>query len=1122
MRHTIHLMWTTVLIISLGLFCTINDDNGDPGITSPPSIPNTRLSVFASTEQPFVLIGDTIIIRVNLVDENQNPVQPIPAEVITAYCSRGKLVNTTATSDENGRALFHFTDTIAGKIDLRFKSNGVETTIQVEVTDTPDKIQKLIEAIPEKSIIKADGEDLTDISVRVLNRNHNPLAGEYIQFITTAGIIIGDGSNPNNSGQSITGPDGIAKATLVSSNINDTAYITAYLVSDQALSDEIEVIFKGMKLSVSVNKTNLIVGDTAVITTNLINASGYDVAKAAVFYNFTEPGDSVLQIISADSSTNYEGRALAYIKALKNGSNTLKISSSGTESILQLNVSNLSLSISLNKTVLQTGTKDTSRIDAVFADNSGTPLKNRIIKLTANYLTANDDATSQTQSQKTDASGKCTFTILPLAHESTLRLELIAFDNTNGYASADTTIQFITTREMVIQGPEAIPADGVSKSPVIVYIKNKNGNPVVGDLISFSTTAGIITSEAQTDSDGKAEAYLRSDRRNIVATVTAVLKSDPTKIQYIPVEFTGVTMTATADPQSISHNGEDTSTIVVVLEDAAHKTISGEPVNFSKKLDATKIISADTYTNSRGEARCRIYGTGSGLDTIMISAAGTQAYTLINYSSNILLIDTVPGQSCVADSTDSTRFSVTCLEGDKKTPVPGATLEICVTAGKMDTIFAKIINADNNGKAFFTARNPHFATTSTISVLARKSSEVTNGSFQLYFRANKVAYIELNGTPEVISTNGDRARITAVAYDKFGNRVKDERISFNILNGPGGGEHLDPPVVISSDDGSATTYLVAGKIPSFHRQVWIAAGDFNSSILSDTVKFTIAGPPKYITVATNVLKGENPNDGTFALPCAAIVTDINGNPVVDGTKVTFSLKISGVVNEIFKINIDENSLNNIDTVFEVLPFEDFNDNFKLDPGEDRNGDGYANRGEDVNGDGIFEPGPAFEDINGDGIRQYCFYDPVEKTIIVNGRSKLIDLNKNGYFDPIEPLRDPVYLAAYTRLLTDSAFYYYPEIRNAKDSSDFATLDSLDAIYANLNIVDIDVNGNGLLDPNTAVSITRTIETKDGVSTNKLIYGQSDAMKIEVMIWAEAQGVVTETPEQLILPIVSGD
>lgn len=51
----------------------------------------------------------------------------------------------------------------------------------------------------------------------------------------------------------------------------------------------------------------------------------------------------------------------------------------------------------------------------------------------------------------------------------------------------------------------------------------------MGDKISFTTTAGMITAVAETDDDGKAVAYLTSDRRNIIAKVTATLQSDPGK-----------------------------------------------------------------------------------------------------------------------------------------------------------------------------------------------------------------------------------------------------------------------------------------------------------------------------------------------------------------------------------------------------------------------------------------------------------------------------------------------------------------------------------------------------------------------------------------------------------------
>ena len=74
----------------------------------------------------------------------------------------------------------------------------------------------------------------------------------------------------------------------------------------------------------------------------------------------------------------------------------------------------------------------------------------------------------------------------------------------------------------------------------------------------------------------------------------------------------------------------------------------------------------------------------------------------------------------------------------------------------------------------------------------------------------------------------------------------------------------------------------------------------------------------------------------------------------------------------------------IDTTFNILYFEDFNNNFRLDPGEDRNHDGILNRGENVNGDQNVSSGkdnwilgPSFYDINQDGIRQYNRMVPVE-------------------------------------------------------------------------------------------------------------------------------------------------
>jgi hypothetical protein len=826
---------------------------------------------------------------------------------------------------------------------------------------------------------------------------------------------------------------------------------------------------------------------------------------------------------------------MARIKALRNGIDFIEVKAAGTEALLQLNVSSLKLKVDLDKSSLQTQESDTAILTAIFTNGSGAALANRTITLNKYFKTENNGDTSVSVSGTTNASGKCSFILRSLPYEGKMRLEIIGFDKTEGYASADTSILFFTTRIMTIRASGSIPADGSSKCPVVVTIKNKNGNPLVGDKISFTTTAGMITAVAETDDDGKAVAYLTSDRRNIIAKVTATLQSDPGKKQTTEVAFNGIKLLASINPPNISSDGKDTASVLVLLNDAAGSSISGERISFSKQIQETIILGADTVTNNIGEAKCRIVGKGKGQDTIRIFAAGASAEVLLNYSSNVLIIDTVPGQRCIADSTDSTQIIVTYLKGDKITPIPNAQVDISMTVGHLGSVFAKTLTTAANGKLNFFIRNPHFATTSVISALARTASEQTSATFKLYFRANNVARIDLSGTPEVISINGSRAMITAVAYDALGNRVKDARISFNIVNGPSGGEYLDPPVAITGDDGSATSWFVSGKTPSNHRQVWITAGDFNA-VKSDTVKFTIVGPPHYITVRTNILKGKNPNDGTFALPCAAIVTDINGNPVADGTEVTFSLKVSGFVTRRYFAEWRKDAGNafcysSIDSISVILPFEDFNDNYRLDPGEDRNGDGILNRGEDINGDGKFILGPRFIDINGDGIRQYDPLHPVEELSPCTSTDGTwyADLNKNDRWEPIEPLDDPTYLDAYYRLIASGAFRRYPLITSAQDSIDFATIFALDSIYEShpgfINKYmpfDVDANRNGIADPITAVSIKRTVTTKDGKALNEIIYGQSDANRIEVTLWAESQGIVTTAPDILVLPIVSDE
>jgi hypothetical protein len=114
---------------------------------------------------------------------------------------------------------------------------------------------------------------------------------------------------------------------------------------------------------------------------------------------------------------------------------------------------------------------------------------------------------------------------------------------------------------------------------------------------------------------------------------------------------------------------------------------------------------------------------------------------------------------------------------------------------------------------------------------------------------------------------------------------------------------------------------------------------------------------------------------------------------------------------------------------------------------------------------------------------------------------------------------------YTRLIASKAFWhelYTPESLTIEDRENLKKLDSIDSIYALNPPDDIDFNNNGVCDPSTAVSITRTVQIKNGKALNQIIYGQSDANVIEITIKAESKGVVTKSPEILVLPIIKDE
>jgi hypothetical protein len=270
---------------------------------------------------------------------------------------------------------------------------------------------------------------------------------------------------------------------------------------------------------------------------------------------------------------------------------------------------------------------------------------------------------------------------------------------------------------------------------------------------------------------------------------------------------------------------------------------------------------------------------------------------------------------------------------------------------------------------------------------------------------------------------------------------------------------------------------------------------------SDTVGLTISGPPHRISVGVNILKGENPNDGTFALPTAAVVTDVNGNLVADGTPVNFSTTpVAAIHWYVTWRGIDVFPYYSIsDTLPYYLPWTDYNNNGKLEADETPSvlDSTRPARGEDADGNGYILRGEEFSDWNGNGKWDSVNAEPMISVLIGDSiRTTYVDFNRNGIRDADEDYFDA----------------------NGNGTCDCAGKKNAAGAYYEVNYF-----GSMPSHPfpgEVSVGIPRQIATDAGKAATKITYVQSMARIVRVRVTAESNGVTSTV--DVDLPIVKDD
>jgi hypothetical protein len=630
-----------------------------------------------------------------------------------------------------------------------------------------------------------------------------------------------------------------------------------------------------------------------------------------------------------------------------------------------------------------------------------------------------------------------------------------------------------------------------------VILTNENNNPAAGETVKFTSDLGIIGQTAVVDSSGRASVILRSAPVNGVCKVeaTAVGRNLAASTEIL---FSGVSLQLTANRSDLKV--DETAIVEAFLKDASGNPIAGDDIAFTVaspgKFDNGN-TSYSTVLNPNGKALVRITSSASGKVRIKGAALNTADSLDLTFTNNSLKL-AVSKPSLAVGGKDSTLVSATYVDGSNN-PVAGAAIHFAANAGSIATASAV---TDANGKAVTWLRSASFSGTATVQADAPAGS----AQIDVSFNPATAASIKLTVTADNIGVNGGMATLRAVVADADGNVVSGEDVNFRLLKGPGGGEAITKTVA-QTQAGVAVSQLLAGSIPSGYRGTLVVASVGN---IADTSKLTISGPAHIVTVSrpeSDTIKVQDVGamgESTFEFFIGGVVQDVNGNAVADGTEVHFSASVTGMAIGQWVFNgLTKDStgykVNYRGVVKDLVPFEDVNDNAKIDPGIDLNLDGIPDtlrRGEDRNGDGKYDYNPAVHDkwfdFNGNG---RCDADSGEGYTTIGKDTIGLDINHDGKTSKSEVLlrRNPSFVGPGCNLPPSGDYPYH----------EWEARDYLPALEFTHN--------------DFAVAIDVSAVTKNGVANARIRYPRQFANRLFVTVNAEANGVRDRDGERFILP-----
>jgi hypothetical protein len=473
----------------------------------------------------------------------------------------------------------------------------------------------------------ADGSSESTIRAEVFDYNRNKIEDPVTVIFTTSGGTVSPASDETTDGEAVT--------VLTAPTYSGTATVTATVKDYEDASGSAELTFKPGAPS---KETTTLTVESSNLTAD--GKSSTEITARVADKNGNIVADGTVIIFEADGTGIISPRTVA----TEDGVATVTYTASKTKGAVQINAKvadgtvlgavNIQLieavvgSVSVkagSQSIIANGTSQTLITATVTdSDNSPVPEGTEVTFTTTSgqisgvTKTVNGNATAMLTSSR--HVGSATVTATAGGVSGTVQVQFTAGSVASGGIS-------------LTASPETLLADGKATSQIRALVKDANGNPVTGEVISFSVSSdmGMLSAQTATTSGGVATVTYTAGTRAGQVTITARSANGVTAQVMLYLSPTDVgRIDVSCAPDSIAADGASTSRITATVLDEHGDPVTGAPVVFEDTSDlipSVALPSGNTYRGS-GPSTASSFHSNGGLTGFVFSHTGTVKLTV--------------------------------------------------------------------------------------------------------------------------------------------------------------------------------------------------------------------------------------------------------------------------------------------------------------------------------------------------------------------------------------------------------------------------------------------------------------------------------------------------------------